>query len=133
MERLPQEVFDNIGSYLVFAWDDSKFWDREAGRPCRDVSSVNKLFAATFYDSILNQILLPIWKAPIWCMLVDNMNHWECILEHHEDFVLLDEHFEEFDFWSRQVFYFESWWHNNPNSRGELIVYTPPVRIGVTP
>ena len=62
-------------------------------------------------------------------MLVANMNHWECLLEQHEDYVLLDEDFEEFDFWSRQVFYFENWWHNNPNSRVELIVYNTPIRV----
>ena len=85
MERLPQGVFDIIGSFCDFALDEIKIWP--AGRPRRSVSSVNKIFAANFYDSILNQELLPIWKALIWRMLVKNVEYWECILEHHEDFV----------------------------------------------
>ena len=132
MERLPHGVFDIIGSYLVFAEDDSIFWDREAGRPCRDVSSVNKVFAAKFYDSILNQKRFTIGQAPIWRMLVNNIEYWECRLEHDEDLVdPSDEDFAEFDFWSQQISHFETWWHNNPNSRAELIAYQPPARIGI--
>ena len=55
MERLPQGVFDIIGSFCDFALDEIKIWP--AGRPRRNVSSVNKLFAANFYDSILKQKL----------------------------------------------------------------------------
>ena len=132
MERLPPEVFDNIGSFCDFALDEIKIWP--AGRPRRNVSSVNKLFAANFYDSILKQKLtcIGLGKAvPIWCRMVANRDGWECILEHHEDYAILDEHFEEYDFWSQQISHFEAWWHNNPSSRAELIAYQPPARIGI--
>ena len=130
MQRLSPGVFDNIGSFCDLALDEIKIWP--AGRPRRNVSSVNKIFAANFYDSILKQKLacMPMSEVPIWRMLVKNIEYWEYILEHDEDFVILDEHFEEFDFWSQHVFYFEKWWHNNPNSRAEVIKYKPPTRIG---
>ena len=67
-------------------------------------------------------------------MMVNNMEYWERILEpqmQNEYSMIIDEDFAEWSFWSRQVFHFESWWHNNPNSRVELIVYKPPARIGV--
>ena len=137
MERLPQGVLDIIGSYCDFALDEIKIWP--AGRPRRNVSSVNKLFATNFYDSILKQKLacMPMESAPIWCMLVNNMTALECILvelyEVHGDSSSefhLKAH-EEWGFWLQQVYNFEHWWLNNPNSRAEVIVYKPPPRIGV--
>ena len=50
-----------------------------------------------------------------------------------EDEEFLDYLSEEFLFWTRQAFHFEIWWMDNPESRAELIVYTPPARIGATP
>jgi len=132
MERLPQGVFDIIGSYCDFALDEIKIWP--AGRPRRNVSSVNKIFAANFYDSILKQKLacMPMCSAPIWRMLENNKEFCECRLEHDENLVdPSDEDFAEFDFWSQQISHFETWWHNNPNSRAEVIAYQPPARIGI--
>ena len=135
MERLPQGVFDIIGSYCDFSLDEIKIWP--AGRPRRNVSSVNKFFAANFYDSILKQKLacMPICSVPIWCVLTDNVWDSELRLGNFkvwdaEDEEFLDYLLEEFKFWSQQVSHFENWWLNNPKSRVELIVYQPPARIG---
>ena len=135
MERLPPEVFDNIGSFCDFALDEIKIWP--AGRPRRNVSSVNKLFAANFYDSMLKQKLacMEMKSAPIWRMLVNNMTALECILEElyeaHGDSESHWNAHKEWGFWLQQVYNFEHWWLNNPNSRAEVIVYKPPPRIGV--
>ena len=135
MERLPQGVFDNIGSFCDFALDEIKIWP--AGRPRRNVSSVSRAFAAKFYDSILIQKLecMPMHCAPIWCVLTDNLWDLNLRLENFKVWDAEDEEFldylsKEFLFWSQQVFYFETWWINNPKSRVELIVYQPPARIG---
>ena len=135
MERLPQGVFDIIGSYCDFSLDEIKIWP--AGRPRRNVSSVNKLFAANFYDSILKQKLacMPMHSAPIWRMLTDNVWDLELRLQNFkvwddEDEEFLDYLLEEFKFWSQQVSHFGNWRLNNPKSCVELIVYKPPVRIG---
>ena len=135
MERLPQGVFDIIGSFCDFALDEIKIWP--AGRPRRNVSSVNKLFATNFYDSILKQKLacMPMHSVPIWCVLSENVWDVELRLENKtvwddEDEEELDYLLEEFWFWTRQAFHFENWWLNNPKSRVELIVYQPPARIG---
>ena len=75
---------------------------------------------------------MPMWKAPIWRIFVNNMEFWECKLEHDEDLVDPDdEDIAEFDFWSQQISHFETWWHNNPSSRAEVIAYQPPARIGI--
>ena len=140
MERLPPEMFDNIGSFCDFALDEIKIWP--GGRPRRNVSSVSRAFAANFYDSILKQKLacMPMHSAPIWRMLTDNVWDLELRLQNFkvwddEDEEFLDYLLEEFKFWCQQESHFEKWWVQNPNSRAELIVYTPPVRIGavVTP
>ena len=137
MERLPQGVFDIIGSYCDFSLDEIKIWP--AGRPRRNVSSVNKLFAANFYDSILKQKLavMPMRSVPIWCVLTEHVWDLELRLGNFkvwddEDEEFLDYLLEEFKFWSQQVDHFESWWMDNPKSRVELIVCQPPARIGVT-
>ena len=132
MERLPQGVFDIIGSYCDFALDEIKIWP--AGRPRRNVSSVSRAFAANFYDSILKQKLacMPMCSAPIWRMLQNNIELCECRLEHDENLVdPSDEDFAEYNFWCQQISHFETWWHNNPNSRAEVIAYQPPARIGI--
>ena len=64
-------------------------------------------------------------------MMVNNMDALECGLEDYENNVIYDWHYEEYDFWCQQVSHFESWWHNNPNSRRELIVYQAPVGAAV--
>ena len=137
MERLPPEVFDNIGSFCDFALDEIKIWP--AGRPRRNVSSVSRAFAANFYDSILKQKLacMPMHSVPIWRMLTDDVWDLELRLNNFkvrddEDEEFLDYLLEEFKFWCQQESHFEQWWAQNPNSRGELIVYTPPARIGAT-
>ena len=104
MERLPQGVFDIIGSYCDFALDEIKIWP--AGRPRRNVSSVNKLFAENFYDSILKQKLacMPMESVPIWRRMVALRDGWECIIELHEvhgdpfSEFHMNAH-EEYDFW----------------------------------
>ena len=140
MERLPPDVFDIIGSYCDFALDGIISWPAfDEYRHRRNVSSVNKIFAANFYDSILKQKLacMPMHSAPIWRMLTDNVWDLELRLQNFkvrddEDEDFLDYLFEEFKFWCQQESHFEQWWAQNPNSRGELIVYTPPARIGAT-
>ena len=137
MERLPQGVFDIIGSFCDFALDEIKIWP--AGRPRRNVSSVSRAFAANFYDSILKQKLavMPMRSVPVWCVLTWNVWDLELRLENFkvwddEDEEFLDYLLEEFKFWCQQESHFETWWEQHPNSRAELIVYTPPVRIGIT-
>ena len=135
MERLPPEVFDNIGSFCDFALDEIKIWP--AGRPRRNVSSVSRAFAANFYDSILKQKLacMPMHSVPIWCVLAENVWDLELRLENltvwdDEDEEELDYLLDEFNFWNQQLSHFYNWWLNNPKSRVELIVYQPPARIG---
>ena len=79
-------------------------------------------------------------SAPIWCEMAENV--WDLDLRLGNKTVWVDEDererdylLEEFKFWCQQESHFEKWWVQNPNSRWELIVYTPPVRIGavVTP
>jgi len=132
MERLPQGVFDIIGSYCNFARDDIEYF-LAGTRHRRNVSSVNKIFAANFYDSILKQKLaqMPISSAPIWCMLYTNQEFgeyrqpwWQSTGD------ASDEDIAEYDFWCQQISHFETWWMDNPKSRVELIVYQPPARIG---
>ena len=74
MERLPPEAFDNIGSFYDFALDEIKIWP--AGRPRRNVSSVNKIFAANFYDRILRQKLacMQMCSVPINVKDIESYN-----------------------------------------------------------
>ena len=81
---------------------------------------------------------MPMHSAPIWCVLTDNVWDLELRLQNFivrdaEDEDFLDYLLEEFKFWCQQESHFEEWWEQNPNSRGELIVYAPPARIGATP
>ena len=101
MERLPQEVFSNIGSFCDFSLDESKY----GGRPRRNVSPVSRLFAVNFYDSILKQKLacMPMCSVPIWCVLAENV--WDLQLRldgfkvwDDEDEELLDYLLEELKF-----------------------------------
>ena len=137
MERLPPEVFDNIGSFCDFALDEIKIWP--AGRPRRNVSSVSRAFAANFYDSILKQKLecMPMHCAPIWCVMAENVWELEVRLESYkvwdaEDEEEIDYLLDEWGFWTEHLRNFEDWWLLNPRSRVEVIVYQPPARIGVT-
>ena len=81
---------------------------------------------------------MPMHSVPIWCVLTDNLWESEHRLDNfkvwdEEDEEFLDYLLEEFKFWTQQYCHFLCWWANNLESRAELIVYTPPARIGVTP
>ena len=100
MERLPQEVINNIGSFCDFHLDEIKIW--YGGRPRRNVSSVSRLFAVNFYDSILKQKLarMPISSAPIWRMLYTNIEFWEC-RQHDENWWQSTGDASDEDFWKQ--------------------------------
>ena len=67
MERLPQGVFDIIGSFCDFALEDNEIWPAfDEYRHRRNVSSVSRAFAVNFYDSIVKQKLacMPMCSVP---------------------------------------------------------------------